>query len=134
MATASEKNYIYKAYKRNLIREMEREFEKENPQAKVTFDIDSSSYEKIKIVVMDRKFKFVKAYIATEFNCWPEAQNMLDFNFKEYPKSEATILDDYVRTFVLKFLNNKFEETFENDYKEHLVKKADLDLGKTTSV
>lgn len=133
MSTESEKNYIYKAYKRNLIREMEREFEKENPQAKATFDIDSS-YEKIKIVVMDRKFKFVKAYIATEFNCWPEDKSMIDFNFKDYPKSDAGILDDYVRTFVLKFLNNNFEETFENDYKEHLVKKADLDLGKTTSI
>jgi len=133
MSTSSEKNYIYKAYKRNLINEMERAFEAENTQAKATFHIDSS-YEKIKIVVMDRKFKFMKSYIATDFNCWPQDKGLMDFDFKEYPKSEATILDDYVRTFVLRFLNKNFIETFEKDYKEYLDKKADLDLGKTSSI
>lgn len=132
MSEQKETDYIYMLYKNNLIKEMEIAFETENPNSKATFTMDQN-YKYIKIVVMDRKFKFIKSYYATQFDCLPDKQSIMDFDFKDYPKSNAGCLDDYVRRFYLRFLKNHFEN-YKTAYKIYIEKQADFDLGETASV
>lgn len=131
MAIQNETNYIYLVYKNNLIKEMEQEFEIENPMSKATFKIDSN-HKYIRIVVADRSFKFIKSYTASNFDCVADSLSMMDYSFKEHPKSEKTCLDSEIRKFYLRFMKKHFAEYIE-DFKANLIKQADLDLGETSS-
>lgn len=125
-----ETKYIEELYNKSLQKEMEIEFEKKNPFCKATFKV-LSNFKQMKIAIFDRDFKYIKSYIATEYDCIPE--EFADTYYKDYPKSAGSSSDNHVRKFYLRFIKNHFEK-YAEDYKKHLIEQADLDLGETTTL
>ena len=80
-------NYTYELAKQNKIVELEKEFEKEYSQIKVSVYLHMNQKDII-IVICDRAFHFIKAFIASDFDCKHYKEDYLHQMYKELPKSD----------------------------------------------
>ena len=121
-------NYIYELYKKGGIRELEDKIENIGDKllkASVTL---RPSQRELLIVITDRRFHFIKAYEATDFDCKPVEQCYLSYGYDKLPKSDKGYCDDATfRRFYLRFMKNEFE-TYYEDYKTHQLELVDKDL------
>lgn len=126
-------NYIYELYKKGGIINLEDKIENSGDKllkASVTL---KPSQRALLIVITDRRFHFIKAYEATDFDCKSVDQCYLAYGFDKLPKSEKGYVDDAeFRKFYLRFMKNQFE-TYYEDYRAHQLKLVDEDLN-TTSI
>ena len=125
-------NYIYELYKRNEIIKLENAIERAYPQFKASI-IMAPSQRQLYIALTDRKFHFVKAYIAEDFNCKPTEQRLLPYQLDNLPQSKTICDDESFRKFYLRFMNNNFE-TYKTDYKAYINEQAEKDLNESVTI
>ena len=119
-------NYTYELAKQNKIIELEKSLEREYPEIKVSGYLHRNQKDII-IVICDRAFHFIKAYVATDFDCKHFKEDYLHQMYKELPKSDKYASDKEIRQFYLRFMKNNFE-TYYDDYKAYQLKLIDEDL------
>ncbi len=121
-------NYIYELYKKGGIAKLEDKIENIGDKLLKASVLMRPSQSELLIVITDRRFHFIKAYEATDFDCKPVEQCFLSFGFDKLPKSEKGYCDNAdFRRFYLRFMKNEFE-TYYDDYKAHQLKLVDKDL------
>ena len=125
-------NYVYELAKQNKIIELEKALEKEYPETKVSAYLHMNQKDAI-IVICDRAFHFIKAYIASDFDCKHFKEDYLHQMYKELPKSSKYASDKEIRQFYLRFMKRNFE-TYYDDYKAHQLKLVDEDLDYSKNV
>lgn len=125
-------NYVYELAKQNKIVELEKAFEKEYPQIKVTAYLHINQKD-IMVIICDRAFHFIKAYVASNFDCQPMKYDYLHQMYKELPRSDKHCNDKDIRQFYLRFMKKEFE-TYYEDYKANQLKLVDEDLDYKSSI
>ena len=128
------KNYVSQLFKENQEKKLERAFEQDlalSPIKAVVFRYMDSN--EMIIILADRGFKLIKGYKATEFDCKPISDAVLPDEFKGVEKSRMVIDNADVKRFYLRFMAKTFD-SFASDYRKHINKLVDLDLGETTSM
>lgn len=128
------KDYIYRLIKDQKLISLERSIElgfgSEIIKATVFRNADLNE---ITIVLADKYFKYIKAYRATEFDCYPIKQCALPYEYTDIPLSKSNTNDAEFRKFYLRFMKKTYD-SFAADYRAYVSQQADLDLGETTSL
>ena len=120
-------NYTYELARQGKITVFENEFERAYPEIKVSAYLHFNQKDII-IVICDRAFHFIKAYIASDFDCKHFKEDYLHQMYKALPKSEKYASDKDIRQFYLRFMKKTFD-TYYVDYKEHQLKLIDEDFN-----
>ena len=119
-------NYIYELYKKNMQKQMELDFEKENPLIKATFRILPNQTEMRINIVLRQNFHYICSYIVSDFECVRESY--IPNELSDLPKGEGASSDEGVRKWYLRWMNSHFD-TYKQDYIDYVNKVASEDLG-----
>ena len=119
-------NYIYELYKKNMQKQMELDFEKENPLIKATFRILPNQTEMRINIVLRQNFHYICSFLASDFECVRESYTPNELS--DLPKGEGSSSDEGVRKWYLRWMNSHFD-TYKQDYLNYVNKVASEDLG-----
>ena len=120
-------NYIYELYKKNMQKQMELDFEKENPLIKATFRILPNQTEMRINIVLRQNFHYICSFLASDFECVRE--RYIPNELSNLPKGEGALIgDEGVRKWYLRWMNSHFD-TYKQDYIDYVNKVASEDLG-----
>lgn len=119
--------YTYQLEQQGKIFELEMEFEKKYPKIKVSASLHFNKKD-IFIIISDRNFHFIKAYVANDFDCEPFKDEYLKPEYKKLPKSGQYCNDQEIRQCYLRFMKKNFEHYYD-DYKNYQLNAIEEDLG-----
>ena len=120
-------NYTYELARQGKIFDLEKAYEKEYPQIKVSAYLHFNEKDII-MIVCDKYMHFIKAFIAKDFDCKEFEVKYLPQKLKELPKSDKYCDDNEIRKFYLRFMKSQFE-TYYSDYKKHQLQQIDQDFN-----
>ena len=108
--------YIYEIYKKQKTQDMQLEFDKKFNMMRARVDV-LPDLEELRITVVDGMFKYIKSYIATDYDCVPMGKEVPKL-FKDLPKSSISFNDEEMKKFYLDYMKKNFK-SYEKDYNDN---------------